>query len=362
MANFNAAVLTLKGISLLAKTQAGQTGIEFTKAASGSGSYEPGELLLDKEALKDQRQEFPFDKLSVENKTTVSVKFTITNEQETGNLQEGYHVKEVGIFAADPDEGEVLYAIATAVEDRWDYMPAYNSLMPAYITVEFYAEVSNASEVTIRSAGRFVTAEEMEAELQAIEKLITGLDEKFITAENAKTEHNAIKKLIEGCGEVPEGVLTQTDKGAKNGVASLDSSGRLLYKQIPVDSGAVRVTKMSLVNYMTWKASADGEGWIGTGEESNQYPEDIELVKVSGTGRWIEMVLIPDVSQLYSSYVESYADKAMHLYRKSNVKVYCRFNDNKCYFKAFADSDPGSSELKNLGFHAYVLRTGKPSY
>ncbi len=74
------------------------------------------------------------------------------------------------------------------------------------------------------------------------------------------------------------------------------------------------------------------------------------------------MILIPDVSQLYRNYVESRADEIMHLYRKSNIKAYCRFNDRKCYFKAFADSDPGSSGLKLLAFHAYVLRTGVPGY
>ena len=149
MANFNEALLTKKGIALLAKTQAGQTGVKLTKAAAGCGTYEEGESLVEREALKDQRQVFPLDKLSVQNSTTVSIRFTITNEQETGNLQEGYYVKEVGIFAEDPDEGEILYAIATTVTDQWDYMPAYNSLLPAYITVEFYVEVSNAASVTM---------------------------------------------------------------------------------------------------------------------------------------------------------------------------------------------------------------------
>ena len=63
MANFNEAVLTKKGIGLLAKAQAGQTGIQFTRAVSGNGSYGADETLTDKTALKDQRQEFPFDKL-----------------------------------------------------------------------------------------------------------------------------------------------------------------------------------------------------------------------------------------------------------------------------------------------------------
>lgn len=174
MANFNAAVLTAKGIALLAKAQAGQTNIEFTKAASGDGSYDADESLLAVDALKAQRQEFPINKVSVANDATVIVKFLITNEQNAGNLSEGYYVKEVGIFATDPDEGEILYAIATAVENQWDYMPAYNGLLPAAITVEFFAEVSNAAEVTIRSDGAYLLVEDAEAEFAAIRQLIIG--------------------------------------------------------------------------------------------------------------------------------------------------------------------------------------------
>lgn len=174
MANFNATVLTAKGIALLAKVQAGQTNIEFTKAASGDGSYDADESLLTVEALKAQRQEFPINKVSVVNDATVFVKFLITNQQDTGNLAAGYYVKEVGIFATDPDEGEILYAIATAVENQWDYMPAYNGLLPAAITVEFLAEVSNASEVIIRSNGAYLLVEDAEAEFAAIRQLIIG--------------------------------------------------------------------------------------------------------------------------------------------------------------------------------------------
>ncbi len=359
MANFNAAALTKKGIRLLAKTQAGQTGIEFTKAVSGSGSYASDEPLTDKEALKDQKQEFPIDKLSVINDTTVSIRFSITNQQESGNLTEGYYVKEVGLFAVDSDEGEVLYAIATAVEDQWDYMPAYNSLMPAYITVEFYAEVSNAANVTINCAGRFVTAEELEKELRALRDAAE--EEHREIREEAKTAHKEITDAIAGLGGIPEGVLTSADKGAANGVASLDGSGRLIYSQIPKDAAALFVTKTNFKT-ITWTASADSMGWIGNGTDPNSYPENSEIVKSVGSGRWAEMLVVPDVSQLYSSYTETFADKVMHLYRKLSFKAYCRFDDNKCYFKIFADSDLGNSDVKNLGLYFYVLRVGIPSY
>lgn len=146
---FNEAVLTSKGIALLAKAQAGRCAIKLTKAETGSGSYARGEDLKARTALKSRMQTFPLNTVRTQNATNVYVKFIITNKQEGGNLAQGYYVKEVGLFATDPDEGEILYAIATAVENQWDYMPSYNNLLPSTITLEFLTEVSNAENVTI---------------------------------------------------------------------------------------------------------------------------------------------------------------------------------------------------------------------
>ena len=146
---FNEAVLTTKGIALLAKAQAGRCAIKLTKAETGSGSYARGEDLKARTALKSRMQTFPLNTVRTQNATNVYVKFIITNKQEGGNLAQGYYVKEVGLFATDPDEGEILYAIATAVENQWDYMPSYNNLLPSTITLEFLTEVSNAENMTI---------------------------------------------------------------------------------------------------------------------------------------------------------------------------------------------------------------------
>ena len=146
---FNEAVLTAKGISLLAKAQAGRCAVSMTKAETGSGSYASGENLKARTALKSRMQTFPLNTVRTQNETNVYVKFIITNKQSGGNLKQGYYVKEVGLFAMDPDEGEILYAIATAVENQWDYMPSYNDLLPSTITMEFLTEVSNAESVTI---------------------------------------------------------------------------------------------------------------------------------------------------------------------------------------------------------------------
>lgn len=151
MAEFNAAVLTAGGIELNAKVQSGRCSIAFTKAATGDGNYEDGEVLITRTELKSKKQEFLISSLSVVNESTTVLRFIVTNHSNTEDLKHGYYIKEVGIYAEDPDKGEILYAIATAVENEWDYMPAYNNLLPSTNTMDFYTEVSNASDVIIRA-------------------------------------------------------------------------------------------------------------------------------------------------------------------------------------------------------------------
>lgn len=161
---FRESVLTAKGIALLAKAQAGRCTIQLTKAAAGNGSYSDGEALANRTALKAQKQTFPLNTVTVQNQSNVYVKFIMTNKQDSGNLKNGYYVKEVGIFAKDPDEGEILYAIAIGVTDQWDYMPAYNDLLPSTITVDFLTEVANATNVTITTPNQMYLYDEKTGE------------------------------------------------------------------------------------------------------------------------------------------------------------------------------------------------------
>ena len=149
MAQFKEAVLTRKGIALLAKAQAEQKTISFTRAITGNGEYEDGEDLSRRTELKSYQQEFAPTTIQRQNETNVYVRFSITNNPSYGPLEHGYYVTEIGLMANDPDEGEILYGIAIAEEDKADYLPAYNNLLPAVIGVDFLIEVDNAESVTI---------------------------------------------------------------------------------------------------------------------------------------------------------------------------------------------------------------------
>ncbi len=150
MAQFREAVLTKKGIALLAKAQAEQKTIVFTKAVVGCGEYEEGESLIDLTGLRNQQQEFAPTSIQRQNETNVFVHFTITNFISSESwLNHGYYVTEIGLIANDPDEGDILYGIAVTDKDKADYLPSYNGLLPAIIGVDFLIEVSNAENVTI---------------------------------------------------------------------------------------------------------------------------------------------------------------------------------------------------------------------
>ena len=136
MAEYRNAVTTRKGLALIAKAIAGQCNISFTKIEAGDGAYDDDEDTSKATSLKSKKQEFPISAKEVFNQSTVRLKYIVSNVNPDGSpLVEGYSVTGVGLYANDPDEGEILYAIAVAVNDKWDHLPAYNGLLPSTITM-----------------------------------------------------------------------------------------------------------------------------------------------------------------------------------------------------------------------------------
>lgn len=159
---WNPSKLTTKGKALLAKAQAGRCTIKITKAQTGSGQYSSGEATDTRTSLKAPVQTLPIHSKEIQNGSTLVLKVAITNKtSDTDVLKSGYEIREFGIFAQDPDDGEILYSIATA--STGDYMPAYNGVIPSVISMSYYLEVANASSVTIVTAGGLALQSDLEA-------------------------------------------------------------------------------------------------------------------------------------------------------------------------------------------------------
>lgn len=145
---WNPGKLTKDGKALLAKAQAGKCAIQITKAQSGSGSYTSSEDISQRTALKTVKQTFPISNKVINTDSALVLKITMENS----TLTAGYDITEFGVFASDPDKGEILYSIATASTS--DYMPAYNGVVPSVINMSCDHHDRSRKEVSGRTLCR----------------------------------------------------------------------------------------------------------------------------------------------------------------------------------------------------------------
>jgi len=141
MADFRGTVLTAKGRNLLAKAQAGAQ-MMFTKIRLGDGfwSSDTDPNLLDD--LVSPKMDLPIESIQITGDGTVRLRFVLTN---TG-LSQGFFMQEIGIYAQDPDLGEILYAVAYAGE-RGDFIPP-DGIVKVENVVDIYTVIANAQNVT----------------------------------------------------------------------------------------------------------------------------------------------------------------------------------------------------------------------
>jgi hypothetical protein len=141
MADFRGTILTARGRNLLAKAQTGAT-LTFTKIKLGDGfwSSDTDPNLLDD--LVSPKMDLPIEDLRIVGDGTVRLRFVLTN---TG-LSQGFFMREIGIYAQDPDLGEILYAVAYA-GDKADFIPA-DGVTKVENVVDIYTVIANAQNVT----------------------------------------------------------------------------------------------------------------------------------------------------------------------------------------------------------------------
>ncbi|MDO4720484.1 MAG: phage tail protein [Peptostreptococcaceae bacterium] len=144
MAQFGETVLTKKGLLLEAKVHAG-TKLEFTKAKVGDGILDDIDRIFDMTDLISFKKEFPINSVTANaGKTSATVEVIINNK----NIDEGFILREVGIYANDPDEGEILYAVRNSGV-QGDYLPEA-SVSHVDLIMSLTMAVGNAENVLIQ--------------------------------------------------------------------------------------------------------------------------------------------------------------------------------------------------------------------
>lgn len=138
---FKQAVITKQGRELMAKLLAGGTTTQFTKIVVSSTVYSDAQL-ENLTALTNIKMTAPAQAYG-NNTATVAVTAAIEN---TG-LTAGFYVNTVGLYAVDPQKGEILYSVSSAKENG--YMPADTGVSKSGFNFKIYVEIGNASQVNL---------------------------------------------------------------------------------------------------------------------------------------------------------------------------------------------------------------------
>ena len=98
-------VITVKGRSLIAKMIALESTIEFTRTAVGTGSLPPGYDPQYATGLNQYQMDGKIKAAKADGEVA-----DITFQISSKDVEQGFVITEAGLFAQDPDEGEILYA------------------------------------------------------------------------------------------------------------------------------------------------------------------------------------------------------------------------------------------------------------
>ena len=138
MADWSGAIMTKQGRALEAKVTAGICKLELTKLNVGDGEPHEIESMTD---LAAPKLDIGISSISPTDAGICDIEGVITNAE----LEKGFYMRELGIYATDPEEGEILYAVAT--DSHADYLQAKGSSTTLSVGLHVQVVITNADSV-----------------------------------------------------------------------------------------------------------------------------------------------------------------------------------------------------------------------
>ena len=240
------AELTALGKNLLLRALTGET-ISFTKMSFGNGQSQDAETAKDlfnpllSVDIADISQE--------ENYVTLTALFT------NNDLEAGFRVTEIGVFALDPNDNtkEILYAIGNDTEDVAEYIPdksqkVYGLEMSLMV---FVGEAENIT-TTINESSVYASAADLQKHV-----------------EDVGNPHK-VDAVAVGLGNVPN--VSTNDQTPTYEIA-LDLSELQSGEKLKTAFGKLKLGLKSLINHLADKANPHGTSaeQIGAAEKSHYH-------------------------------------------------------------------------------------------
>lgn len=181
--------LTNKGRQLQAKAQTGIK-LEYTRMAVGSGTL-AGQSLAAMTALITPVKNLPIVRLKhPEGSTRALVGATLTNADVTT----GFYLREIGIYAMDPDDGEILYMYANAGSTADYIAPSGDGVIQKAINMNVIVGTATNISAVIDESLVYVTRDEFE---EALANIDVDVSDASLTEKGIVQLTNAIDSISE---------------------------------------------------------------------------------------------------------------------------------------------------------------------
>ncbi|KEO84747.1 phage tail protein [Tumebacillus flagellatus] len=206
MSSFGGINLTNRGRALQLKAQAG-TQIKYTRISVGDGQL-GGRSPLDLNALISEKKSLAINKCKLQLDGTAVVGAVLSNQ----DVQAGFYWREVGVYALDPDAGEILFCYANGGTTA-EYIPATGGPEVVEKQIDIVTIVGNATNVTavLDKSLLFASAQDLQA-------------------------HVGDKSNPHGVTAAQVCAIPEAMRGEPGGVAALDEDGLLIPDQFPPPS------------------------------------------------------------------------------------------------------------------------------
>ena len=165
MSNWSSYQFTRKGEQLRAKVEAGKCKLTLTKIKIGNGDVTLGEV-KDMNDLKSPQLVLGISSCAVSAEDDRVCE--VVGIASSSNVENAFSVTEMGLYANDPDVGEILYLVE--IDTSPDDMPNKNAQSPVTLTYQIELVTSNTANATAMvSPAGLVTVKMMSAHRTAAE-------------------------------------------------------------------------------------------------------------------------------------------------------------------------------------------------
>lgn len=207
MAEFKRVVITRKGQALMAKLMSGSGTTHFTAIKVSDSSFNEDQL-EGLTSIGNVKQTVSISKVDRTNTVAAEVEGAISNT----NLTVGYYMRTLGLYAQDPDEGEILYAVTIA--SQAGYMPPFNGKTTSGAFFRITTTIGNADNLNVQVNPSAVATigeiNDLQKQIDAMKDVDVGLSNRIAVLQNRASELEANRQTVHLLGHDWNGLSGHT--------------------------------------------------------------------------------------------------------------------------------------------------------